>query len=263
MRLNKIFAIAVEILVASAASSAHAQTDPYCEYYLTEARADIKAGTDDIQHVYSKLKVDLNDYELIESLGHGASGGAFKVTKDGKPYVLKILLDSEQSYASVTETTDAVLIQYALGQMGLAAEVYGIIETPQLQPWMIKNLATLNRLTLQHRHRPPPFNSRFAIIMEYVEGTSLKFSKGQIVHLNHREWTRAQSKAQLIDDAITELKLEVNDPDFIVKANGDVRLIDLSWYRLPKRAEEFFPRYTRISRLLNSLQRAGIIQVLQ
>lgn len=214
------------------ARPSHAST---CDHLLLQSTAQgIAHDLSNPEQFRNGLAIDLAGYSAVKSLGTGWSGAVVMVQKDGKFYALKILkekmpdLGSEEANEwhremESRETGSSLVIQQHLSSLGIAPKISGIIGERAIQKW----IATQDQKTRQINYLKP----RLGILMEYVPGISTKNPDNTIL-LSWSQWQTLLERAEQLDRILAQIRIDADDPDAVVSEEGQIKLIDLSFYKM-------------------------------
>lgn len=230
-----LFASSSYVSVTAAANGPSCQ-NVFQEENLRTIETQLQFEKENLQNTIDSLRISLENVRPIRYLGKGAEGIVFEVQIGKSFYAIKM---------SPYITPSQVIIQKALGQLGLAPKIYGVSET-DFQKWIgtfpeVKDFAGLVK------------KGSFAIIMELTTQNNLKDAK-QIIKITSSQYKKLNDQAEHIAKVLTELKVIAQDIDAVINFEGNLMLIDFGLY-------SFIPEsdYNQTKRILRELK--GLIDM--
>jgi hypothetical protein len=178
--------------------------------------------------VVKEMALSLDSYKPLRILGLGVSGVVLEVERGGRHFALKLFFASEMYRKPPDQFSEAILIQKALGQLGLAPKVYGYVQASEVAAW-------LPQYNFPNKDIVRPLRDGF--LMELVDSKTLKID-GAPQGLTPESKRSLLQQADQIDQVLEALGVIAHDVDAIVTKDTSLLLIDLSFYEKHKAIHE-------------------------
>lgn len=219
--------------------------------------AELRERAENVEATLESVEIkDPNALKLTCFLGNGCTGTVVEAELNGHVGALKLFTWKKPAAPILqtrwlNETASAIVIQQTLGELGVAPAVIGILRGTALEKWHADNYAAVEAALDKARSDnmgDKDGELRFALFMEKVEGiTSKDIYKGYRDRPGLRKITRQQKadilkQAQRIDRLLNQYRIVGDDFDVILREDGHLQLIDVSFYDLGKGFRGSVPR---------------------
>lgn len=219
--------------------------------------SQLRDRTADVESAIGAIEIsDPTALKLTCFLGNGCTGTVVEAEHNGRVGALKLFTWKRPSAPVLqsrweNETASAIVIQQLLGEQGVAPAVFGILRGPALEKWLSLNHSAVEAALDKARADnmgDKDGEVRFALLMEKVEGiTSKDIYKGYRDRPGLRKITRNQKadimkQARRIDRILNQYRIVGDDFDVILREDGRLQLIDVSFYYLGSGLRGAVPR---------------------
>lgn len=219
------------------AAAATSFADDICEEMLAPYRSQLSDKIRQIDIYLSEKVFNLRGFKPVEVLGLGFSGHVLRIVKGDRNYAIKTFNHEWPTQPTSTqdhldfrsEVRSAVAMQDVLGQLGLAPKVIGVVPAKKIQAWLKTNESAITHFGLREDDTLKS-NARFGLVMEVVDGVPLKHKSDVTIRLTKSQCRQLRRRAIDITRQLKALRLGTHDPDAVVTAEGDIVLIDISFY---------------------------------
>lgn len=225
-----VFDTAADVCVGLATESPQAQ--------LARVQDQLQSDLADIPTAIQSMTLDPSVLIPVKSLGSGWTAEVLEVQMGGRSVALKLfyLLNHKES-------TEAVLIQKALGELGFAPKVLGVItDMTALSRWIQENASTLKTFPT-YFERPNVGQLRrewkdvqFAFVMEITKSESFKeihlYGRYPKYVLSHVQYENVLAQIESLKKVFSDLDILPEDPDGVLVDGDRLQLLDIAWYTI-------------------------------
>lgn len=179
------------------------------------------------------LRTDPTVIEIRSYLGGGADALVYRVSVDGTPLVLKLFHQAKSDHERQTE----IEVHKILSARGFAPKIVGVLSEDDVSQLVSANRSKAGFLRWEilgyFKNFAQISEKKYGLLMEEVRGQSVKYPSEGIhrkITLSPAQLDKAYKQIEEIDALLRKNRISPDDMDFVVTAEGDVRLIDLSRY---------------------------------
>lgn len=180
----------------------------------------------DMEHISTaleSLRLSPETLERVRWLGEGASQ-VYEVSYQGRKYALKVFqkIDEASSSAHVLRRrrmaiTEAVIMQKALGELGMAPRVKGVFYRNDIGNWARANNSSVKEPS-------------FGLLMEMSVHRTLKTDRSQVNNFSEEVLQRLRHQSEVFVGILNRLDIKVLDGDAVITPDLNLQLIDISSY---------------------------------